>query len=141
VRGRDHLRDLFRAPAGHTHSRDFMLIFGAFAQGTLDSHCKAAGRRHCRERLEGGRHFLERDFRLRGLNAELPVHEPETALDLAGLNIAPSALDKLLEVDVEGWLAEIPLIREHFAKFGDHLPEGMKQEVDNLEKRLMAAKK
>jgi phosphoenolpyruvate carboxykinase (GTP) len=78
-----------------------------------------------------------------GKAVETPIGRlPEdTALDTAGLNIAPGALDKLLDVDVDGWLAEIPLIREHFAKFGDHLPEGMKQEVDNLEKRLMAAKK
>jgi GTP-dependent phosphoenolpyruvate carboxykinase len=43
-------------------------------------------------------------------------------------------------VDVEGWLAEVPLIKEHFAKFGNHLPEGLNTEVKELEKRLTAAK-
>jgi len=43
-------------------------------------------------------------------------------------------------VDVEGWLGEVPLIREHFAKFGTHLPEGLRQEVDELEARLRASK-
>jgi len=33
------------------------------------------------------------------------------------------------------------LIREHFAKFGSHLPQGLKQEVDDLEQRLRKAKK
>ncbi len=63
------------------------------------------------------------------------------ALDLKGLDIPPANMDKLLHVDVDGWLAEVPSIREHFAKFGSHLPEGMKQETDKLEQRLQAAKK
>jgi phosphoenolpyruvate carboxykinase (GTP) len=67
---------------------------------------------------------------------------PEPAdLDTKGLSLPAAAVAKLLSVDVDGWLAEVPLIREHFAKFAEHLPEGMKQEVDNLEKRLKAAKK
>jgi phosphoenolpyruvate carboxykinase (GTP) len=43
-------------------------------------------------------------------------------------------------VDVPGWLAEIPLIREHFARFGHRLPAGLAQEVNDLEARLLAAK-
>ncbi len=62
------------------------------------------------------------------------------ALDLTGLDIPPANMDKLLQVDVNGWLAEVPSIREHFAKFGSRLPDGMKQEVDKLEQRLKAAK-
>ena len=49
-------------------------------------------------------------------------------------------LAKLLNVDVDGWLAEVPLIREHFAKFGDRLPKGLTEEVDKLEERLKKAK-
>ncbi len=62
-------------------------------------------------------------------------------IDTRGLDIPASNLAKLLNVDVDGWLAEVPLIREHFAKFGDHLPQGMKEEVDKLEERLKKAKK
>jgi phosphoenolpyruvate carboxykinase (GTP) len=62
-------------------------------------------------------------------------------LDTRGLNLPQNKLEKLLSVDVEGWLAEIPLIREHFAKFGNHLPAGLKKEVDDLEARLKAVKK
>jgi len=62
-------------------------------------------------------------------------------LDTKGLSLSTAQLEKLLSVDVDGWLAEVPLIREHFAKFGSHLPEGLKHEVDELEKRLKAAKK
>ena len=62
-------------------------------------------------------------------------------LDTSGLDIPTSNLEQLLEVDIDGWIAEVPLIREHFAKFGAHLPEGLKQEMDDLEQRLLAAKK
>jgi phosphoenolpyruvate carboxykinase (GTP) len=61
-------------------------------------------------------------------------------IDTRGLDIPASNLAKLLSVDLDGWLAEVPLIREHFAKFGDHLPQGMKEEVDKLEERLKKAK-
>jgi phosphoenolpyruvate carboxykinase (GTP) len=67
---------------------------------------------------------------------------PEPAdFNTKGLNVTKEDLNKLLSVDVEGWLAEVPLIKEHFAKFGTHLPEGLKQEVEELEARLKAAKK
>jgi phosphoenolpyruvate carboxykinase (GTP) len=57
-------------------------------------------------------------------------------LDTAGLDIPDEDLRQLLDVDVEGWLAEIPLIREHFDKFGTHLPEGLNRELEDLDKRL-----
>jgi phosphoenolpyruvate carboxykinase (GTP) len=77
------------------------------------------------------------------------VHATETAigrlpeaadLDTDGLGIPAENMRKLLSVDVPGWLAEVPSIREHFAKFGDRLPKGMKDEVDGLEQRLKMAK-
>ena len=67
---------------------------------------------------------------------------PEAAdLDTKGLDLAPADIDRLLDVDVKGWLAEIPLIRQYFAKFGSHLPEGLNREVDDLEARLQKATK
>jgi len=77
-----------------------------------------------------------------GKAADTPIGRMPTndALDLSGLKLQPGALDKLLEVDVDGWLAEVPSIREHFAKFGAHLPKGMSEEVDKLEDRLKRAK-
>ena len=67
---------------------------------------------------------------------------PEPAdLDTKGLDLPASDIATLLGVDVEGWLAEIPSIRGHFAKFGSHLPEGLNREVDELEDRLRKAKK
>jgi phosphoenolpyruvate carboxykinase (GTP) len=57
-------------------------------------------------------------------------------LDTEGLDLSAAHLEKLLSVDVQGWLDEVPRIREHFAKFGDRLPDGLRHEVDELETRL-----
>jgi phosphoenolpyruvate carboxykinase (GTP) len=62
-------------------------------------------------------------------------------LDVKGLDLAPATLAKLLNVDVPGWLDEVPRIKEHFAKFGDRLPKGLNDELAGLEQRLKAAKK
>ncbi|MGA7301504.1 MAG: phosphoenolpyruvate carboxykinase domain-containing protein, partial [Candidatus Sulfotelmatobacter sp.] len=74
---------------------------------------------------------------------ETPIGRiPEVAdLDTTGLALRKAQVEELLSVDIEGWLAEVPLIREHFAIFGRHLPEGLNAEVANLEKRLLAAKR
>ncbi len=61
------------------------------------------------------------------------------ALDVAGLEIADGALDQLLALDVPGWLEEMGLIREHFARFGDKLPAQLAAYADLLEARLLAA--
>ncbi len=62
-------------------------------------------------------------------------------LDTTGLDIKGAHVDQLLKVDVKGWLAEVPLIKEHFATFGSHLPEGLNLELKALEERLQAAKR
>jgi phosphoenolpyruvate carboxykinase (GTP) len=62
------------------------------------------------------------------------------ALDVTGLKIAPGALDVLMKVDVDGWLAELPTIKSHYASFGDRLPAGLTQELSDLEQRLLAAR-
>ena len=63
----------------------------------------------------------------------------EGELDLEGLDLGAGALDTLTSVDVEGWLSEIPKIREFYAGFGDHMPEDLVAELDALEERLRKA--
>ena len=58
------------------------------------------------------------------------------ALDLEGLNAPAETMQELLSVDAEGWKAELPLIAEHFATFGDRLPQGLKDELEGLKARL-----
>jgi phosphoenolpyruvate carboxykinase (GTP) len=55
---------------------------------------------------------------------------------MAGLDLPAGALDELLAVDVKAWTEELPSIREHFAQFGDKLPQGLKDELAALETRL-----
>jgi phosphoenolpyruvate carboxykinase (GTP) len=84
------------------------------------------------ERVNGGGKALETPIGM------LPA---PGALDVKGLDIAPGALDTLLKVDVDGWLAELPTIKSHYASFGDRLPAGLNTELAELEKRLTAAKR
>jgi phosphoenolpyruvate carboxykinase (GTP) len=62
------------------------------------------------------------------------------ALDVEGLGLADGALGQLLAIDVPGWLEEIGLIREHFARFGDKLPAQLVAYADQLEAELKAAR-
>ena len=62
------------------------------------------------------------------------------ALDLTGLELQPGAASELLRVDIDGWLGEVDLIRQHFQRFGSRLPEAMAREVNGLEERLQAAR-
>ncbi len=65
---------------------------------------------------------------------------PEVAdLDTDGLQVTSARVTELLGIDIEGWLAELPSIKEHFARFGSHLPEGLNLELKALEERLHAA--
>jgi phosphoenolpyruvate carboxykinase (GTP) len=61
------------------------------------------------------------------------------ALDLSGLDMPADRIKELLKVDIDGWLREVPHIREYFQKFGEHLPAALWQEMDALEERLQAA--
>ena len=63
------------------------------------------------------------------------------ALDLDDLNLSDIDKAHLLRVEIDGWLKEIPLIREYYKQFGDRLPAALVEEVDQLEKRLKQAKK
>ncbi|HUC37289.1 MAG TPA: phosphoenolpyruvate carboxykinase (GTP) [Acidimicrobiales bacterium] len=58
------------------------------------------------------------------------------ALDISDLDVSKEQLTELLEVDRSEWRAEVPLIREHYAKFGDRLPSELAAQVDSLEHRL-----
>ena len=74
----------------------------------------------------------------RGGAVETPIgYVPaRDALPTAGLAVSAADLDELLHVDVDEWRREIPLIEEHYAQFGDRLPEALHDELDALEKRL-----
>jgi len=84
------------------------------------------------ERATGGGKAVETPI------GNLPAKE---ALDVNGLDIAPGALDVLLNVDTDGWLEELPLMKKHYESFGSRLPAGLWTELSALETRLLAARK
>jgi phosphoenolpyruvate carboxykinase (GTP) len=57
-------------------------------------------------------------------------------IDTTGLKISEAEMAKALEVKVEDWKAEVALIDEHYAKFGQHLPAELATELVGLKKRL-----
>jgi GTP-dependent phosphoenolpyruvate carboxykinase len=61
-------------------------------------------------------------------------------LDLSGLEIAAEDLQELLSVDVERWLAEAESMREFYGQFGARLPQALRDEIDDLQRRLEAAR-
>jgi phosphoenolpyruvate carboxykinase (GTP) len=63
----------------------------------------------------------------------------EGGIDTDGLDVSAETMAKLLEVDTEGWLSQLPQMREHLAKFGDKLPSELTEQLDGLEQRLKAA--
>ncbi|MCZ7595515.1 MAG: phosphoenolpyruvate carboxykinase (GTP) [Hyphomicrobium sp.] len=58
------------------------------------------------------------------------------ALDTSNVKVDPADLKELTSVDKDGWKAELPLIREHFATFGAKLPKALADELAALEQRL-----
>jgi len=58
------------------------------------------------------------------------------AIDRDGLDVSDADMTELLKVNTEEWLEEVASIREHYAKFGDRLPQELQAELDALEKRL-----
>jgi phosphoenolpyruvate carboxykinase (GTP) len=58
------------------------------------------------------------------------------ALDLSGLNISAEDLKQLLSVDSAGWKREADDIGAYYTKFGEKLPEALKQQLEGLRKRL-----
>jgi phosphoenolpyruvate carboxykinase (GTP) len=61
----------------------------------------------------------------------------EGSLDTSGCKVDPADLKDLLGVDTQGWKAEIPSIRGHFAAFGAKLPQELNDELNALEQRLV----
>jgi phosphoenolpyruvate carboxykinase (GTP) len=59
---------------------------------------------------------------------------------MTGLDVEKEDLAELLRVDVNGWLHEIPLIRQYYARFGERMPSELVDQLDQLEARLEASR-
>ncbi len=58
------------------------------------------------------------------------------AIDMDGLDINETDKANLFRVDIEGWLQELPSIKDYYESFGSHLPEELWQQIAELKKRL-----
>ena len=61
------------------------------------------------------------------------------AIDLTGLEIDAATMAKILDVDADAWRAEIPQLEGHYEFIGERLPDELKDELHELEKRLSEA--
>jgi len=60
-------------------------------------------------------------------------------LNTAGMDIAPTTVDELLHVDVDGWVEELNAIGTYLDGFGTRMPERLKAERERVSKALEAA--
>jgi phosphoenolpyruvate carboxykinase (GTP) len=69
---------------------------------------------------------------------ETPIGNVPTAdaLDTAGLDLTDDQLATLLTVDKAAWRDEAEGIKPHYARFGDHLPKALRDELAELQQRL-----
>jgi phosphoenolpyruvate carboxykinase (GTP) len=69
---------------------------------------------------------------------ETPIGYVPTAddLDLSELDASRADIEAALEVDVEEWRAEVPMIEEWFEKIGEKLPTLLREELEVLKQRL-----
>ena len=70
--------------------------------------------------------------------AETPIGlvPARDALTLDGLNISRAAVDELLRVDPADWTTEADATRKFFERFGNSLPQEIRQEQEQLHERL-----
>ena len=58
------------------------------------------------------------------------------SLDTTGMQINEADLQAITSVDVDGWREAVPQIRDHYAAFGDRLPNELATALDALESSL-----
>src|SRR3954453_64835 len=74
----------------------------------------------------------------RGEGVDTPIGRvpTPTAIDTTRPPIDESTMELLVSVDPESWRQEVPQIEAHYAGLGDRLPDELRDELRELEKRL-----
>jgi phosphoenolpyruvate carboxykinase (GTP) len=60
----------------------------------------------------------------------------EGGINTDGLDVSREAMEELLAVDADGWKQQLPQMHEHYAEFGKKLPDELRGELRELERRL-----
>ena len=63
------------------------------------------------------------------------IPKPED-IDLTDLDMDMETLKSILKVDKDVWTKEAEEIEEHYKKFGDRLPEELREQLGNLKANL-----
>jgi phosphoenolpyruvate carboxykinase (GTP) len=58
------------------------------------------------------------------------------AIETTGLDLSEEGMAELLRVNPDQWKAQLPQVHEHFAQFGDRLPQELRAQLEALEERL-----
>ena len=58
------------------------------------------------------------------------------SLETDGLDVTPEDMAELLRFDPEAWAAQLPQVRDHFALFGDRLPQALRAQLARLEDQV-----
>ena len=61
------------------------------------------------------------------------------AIDTEGLDVSDQDMAELLKVDPEEWKSQLPQLQQHYAQFGDRLPQELRVQLEELERRLDSA--
>jgi phosphoenolpyruvate carboxykinase (GTP) len=80
--------------------------------------------------------FERTDNKSNAVESEIGYLPEKSAIDISGLDITGKEIEMLISVEKEKWRIEVEDIKEYFKIFGQRLPEGIKDELKNLEKRL-----
>ena len=57
-------------------------------------------------------------------------------IETDGLDVTTEAMEELLTVDADGWKEQLPQMHEHYAEFGEKLPDALRAQLHTLEERL-----
>ena len=60
-------------------------------------------------------------------------------INFTNLDLSDDDISTLLKVDVDGWLAEIPLIEAYYESFGEKVPDALWEQLSDLKQRLLAS--
>jgi phosphoenolpyruvate carboxykinase (GTP) len=57
-------------------------------------------------------------------------------IETEGLEVSEADMERLLAVDRGEWREQLPALKEHYEQFGDRLPEELREQLAELERRL-----
>ena len=82
--------------------------------------------------------ILDRSDGARGGATDTPIGDVPTrsALDLRGLDLSDAAVSQLLRVDAHEWSEAVQSQETFFDSFGSHLPRAIREEHDQLARRI-----